>query len=325
MKRRDFITLLGGAALAWPLSARAQQPAMPVVGVLHSGSSEQYANLMTAFRKGLSETGYVEGQNVAIEFRWAAGQDDRLPELAADLIRRRVAVIATPASTSAALAAKAATTTIPVVFTTSGDPVALGLVASINRPGGNATGIIGLTVETMAKRLGLLRELVPQVARFVALVNPNSSLTEVMVNDLGASGGGPPVEILYAGTNLEIDAVFAQLVQKPGGALLVSPDPFFVNRRAQLVTLAARHALPVIYPVREFVDIGGLMSYGPNFANIVREAGIYTGRILKGEKPADLPVLQPTKLELVINLQTTKLLGLTIPDKLLALADEVIE
>ena len=191
LKRREFILLVSGAA-AWPLAARTQQ-AMPVIGVLHSGKPEQYANLMTAFRKGLSETGYVEGQNVAIEFRWAAGQDDRLPELAADLIRRRVAVIATPASTSAALAAKAATTTIPVVFTTSGDPVALGLVASINRPGGNATGIIGLTVETMAKRLGLLRELVPQVARFVALVNPNSSLTEVMVKDLGASGGGPPV------------------------------------------------------------------------------------------------------------------------------------
>ena len=325
IRRREFVVTLGSAAAAWPLAARSQQAAMPVIGFLHSGSPEQYAHLMMAFRKGLSETGYVEGQNVAIEFRWAAGQDDRLPELAADLIRRRVAVIATPASTSATLAAKAATTTIPVVFTTSGDPVALGLVASINRPGGNATGIIGLSVETMAKRLGLLRELVPQVARFVALVNPNSSLTEVMVKDLGASGDGLPVEILYAGTNLEIDVVFAQLVQKPGRALLVSPDPFFVNRRAQLVTLAARHALPVMYPVREFVDIGGLMSYGPNFANVVREAGIYTGRILKGEKPADLPVLQPTKLELVINLQTAKLLGLAVPATLLALADEVIE
>ena len=324
MNRREFITLFGGAA-AWPLAARAQQPAMPVIGVLHSGAPEQYANLMTAFRKGLSEAGYVEGQNVAIEFRWAAGQDDRLPELAADLIRRRVAVIATPASTTAALAVKAATTTIPVVFTTSGDPVALGLVASINRPGGNATGIIGLTVETMAKRLGLLRELVPQAARFVVIVNPNSPLTEVIVKDPDASALGQPVEILYAGTNLEIDAVFAQLAQKPGDALLISPDPFFVSRRAQLVTLAARHALPVIYPVREFVDIGGLMSYGPNFSNIVREAGVYTGRILKGEKPADLPVLQPTKLELVINLQATKLLGLAVPAALLALADEVIE
>jgi putative ABC transport system substrate-binding protein len=323
VKRREFITLLGGAA-AWPVAARAQQPAMPVIGVLHSGSPEQYANLMTAFRKGLSETGYVEGQNVAIEFRWAAGQDDRLPELAAELIRRQVAVIATPASTPAALAAKAATTTIPVVFTTSGDPVALGLVASINRPGGNATGIIGLTVETTGKRVGLLHELVPQVARVVALVNPNSMLTEVMVKDLGASGG-LPLEIVYAGTNLEIDVVFAQLAQTPGGALLVSPDPFFVYRRAQIVTLAARHALPVIYPVREFVEIGGLMSYGPNFANIVRQAGIYTGRILKGEKPVDLPVLQPTKLELVINLQTAKLLGLAVPATLLALADEVIE
>ncbi len=325
MRRRDFIGLLGGAAATWPFVASAQQSAMPVIGVLHSGSPEQYANLMTAFRKGLSETGYVEGQNVAIEFRWAAGQDDRLPELAADLIRRGVAVIATPASTSATLAAKAATKTIPVVFTTSGDPVALGLVASINRPGGNATGVIGMAVETTAKRLGLLRELVPQVARFVALVNPNSMLTEVMVKDLGASGLGLPVEIVYAGTNLEIDVVFAQLAQTPGGALLVSPDPFFVYRRAQIVTLAARHALPVIYPVREFVEIGGLMSYGPNFANVIRQAGIYTGRILKGEKPADLPVLQPTKLELVINLQATKLLGLAVPATLLALADEVIE
>jgi ABC-type uncharacterized transport system substrate-binding protein len=325
LRRREFVTLLSGAAATWPFVASAQQSAMPVIGVLHSGSPEQYANLMTAFRKGLSETGYIEGQNVAIEFRWAAGQDDRLPELAADLIRRGVAVIATPASTSATLAAKAATKTIPVVFTTSGDPVALGLVASINRPGGNATGVIGMTVETTAKRLGLLRELVPQVARFVALVNPNSTLTEVMVKDLGASGLGLPVEIAYAGTNLEIDVVFAQLAQTPGGALLVSPDPFFVYRRAQIVTLAARHALPVIYPVREFVEIGGLMSYGPNFANIVRQAGIYTGRILKGEKPADLPVLQPTKLELVINLQATKLLGLAVPATLLALADEVIE
>jgi len=325
MRRRDFIGLLGGAAATWPFVASAQQSAMPVIGVLHSGSPEQYANLMTAFRKGLSETGYVEGQNVAIEFRWAAGHDDRLPELAADLIRRGVAVIATPASTSATLAAKAATKTIPVVFTTSGDPVALGRVASINRPGGNATGVIGMAVETTAKRLGLLRELVPQVARFVALVNPNSMLTEVMVKDLGASGLGLPVEIVYAGTNLEIDVVFAQLAQTPGGALLVSPDPFFVYRRAQIVTLAARHALPVIYPVREFVEIGGLMSYGPNFANVIRQAGIYTGRILKGEKPADLPVLQPTKLELVINLQATKLLGLAVPATLLALADEVIE
>jgi ABC-type uncharacterized transport system substrate-binding protein len=323
MNRRALMTLLGGAAV-WPLAARAQQ-AIPVIGVLHSGSPEQYASLMTAFRKGLSETGFVEGQNVVIEFRWAAGQDNRLPELAADLIRRRVAVIATPGSTSATLAAKAATTTIPVIFTTSGDPVALGLVASLNRPAGNATGILGLSVETTAKRLGLLHELVPQVARFVALVNPNSSLTEVMVKDLGASGRAPRVEVLYAGTNLEIDAVFAQLAQQPGGALLVSPDPFFVYRRAQLVTLAARHALPVIYPVREFVDIGGLMSYGPNFANIVREAGIYTGRILKGEKPTDLPVLQPTKLEFVINLQAAKLLGLAVPATLLALADEVIE
>src|SRR5262245_11081712 len=325
MRRREFITLLGGGAAAWPLAARAQQAAMPVIGFLHGGSPEQYVNPVTAFRKGLSQMGYVDGQNLAIEFRWALGHDDLLPDLAADLIRRRVAVIATAGSTPAALAAKAATTTVPIVFTTSGDPVALGLVASINRPGGNATGIIGLTVETTAKRLGLLHELTPQAARFVVLVNPNSALTGVIVKDLGASGFGLPVETFHAGTNLEIEAVFAKFVQPPGGILMVSPDPFFVNRRAQLVTLAARYALPAIYPVREFVDIGGLMSYGPNFTNIHREAGIYTGRILKGEKPADLPVLQPTKLELVINAGTARMLGLTVPPTLLATADEVIE
>jgi putative ABC transport system substrate-binding protein len=326
MKRREFITILSGAA-AWPLAPRAQQPAMPVIGFLHSGSPEPNANRVAAFRKGLAEAGYVEGQNVVIEFRWAAGQDDRLPDLAADLIRQRVAVIATPASTPAALAAKAATTSIPIVFAIAADPVALGLVASLNRPGGNATGVSFQFVELMSKQLGILRELVPAANRFVALVNPNSAFTDAVVKDLQASASalGLPIEILHAGTAREIDAAFANLVQKPGGALLVGPDAFFTNRRAQIVTLAARHALPAIYYVREFAEIGGLMSYGTNVVNGNQLTGIYVGRVLKGEKPADLPVVQPTKFELVVNLNTARALGIQVPPTLLALADEVIE
>jgi putative tryptophan/tyrosine transport system substrate-binding protein len=326
MRRREFITLLGGA-VAWPLAARAQQAPMPVIGFLHSGSLEPNANRVAAFRKGLSEAGYVEGQNVAIEFRWAVDQNDRLPDLAADLIRRRVAVIATPGSTPASLAAKAATETIPIVFLIGGDPVALGLVASLNRPGGNATGVNLQLVELVPKQLGMLRELVPAANRFVALVNPNTAYTDTVVKDLqaSASGLGVPIEFLRAGTDREIDAAFANLVQKPGGALLVGPDAVFVSRRAQIVTLAARHALPAIYYVRDFAGIGGLMSYGPNLAHTYRQAGIYVGRVLKGEKPADLPVVQPTKFELVVNLNTARALGLTVPDRLLALADEVIE
>jgi len=260
MKRRDFITLLGGAAATWPLAALAQQP-LPVIGFLHSASPEAYANRVAAFRKGLGEAGYVEAQNVAIEFRWAAGQDDRLPDLAADLIRRRVAVIATPGSTPASLAAKAATTIIPIVFLVGSDPVALGLVASLNRPGGNATGVNLQTVELVAKRLGMLRELAPGANRFVALVNPNTAYAEAEVKDLQASAStlGLPVEILRAGTGREIEAAFANLVQKPGGALLVGPDAVFVSRRAQIVTLAARHALPTAYPAREFAETGGLI------------------------------------------------------------------
>jgi len=260
MKRRDFITLLGGAAATWPLAALAQQP-LPVIGFLHSASPEAYANRVAAFRKGLGEAGYVEAQNVAIEFRWAAGQDDRLPDLAADLIRRRVAVIATPGSTPASLAAKAATTIIPIVFLVGSDPVALGLVASLNRPGGNATGVNLQTVELVAKRLGMLRELAPGANRFVALVNPNTAYAEAEVKDLqtSASALGLPIEILRAGTGREIDAAFAHLVQKPGGALLVGPDAVFVSRRAQIVTLAARHALPTAYPAREFAETGGLI------------------------------------------------------------------
>jgi putative ABC transport system substrate-binding protein len=326
MRRREFIGLLGGAA-AWPLSARAQQPAMPVVGYLHSGSQELNVALVAAFRKGLSETGYVEGQNAAIEFRWAAGQVDRLPEMAADLVRQRVAVIATPASTPAALAAKAATSTIPIVFATGGDPVALGLVKSLNRPGGNVTGISFQTVELVGKGLSLLRELAPQAKRFVALVNPNFVLADAVVTALQASAGtlGLPVEILHASTVKEIDAAFAKLAQQPGSALLISPDPFFTGRRAQLATLAARHAIPTIYNMREFAESGGLMSYGPSFPNVYQQTGIYTGRVLKGEKPADLPVQQPTKFDLVINLTTARAIGITVPNTLLALADEVIE
>jgi putative tryptophan/tyrosine transport system substrate-binding protein len=327
MRRREFITLLGGAVAAWPLAARAQRAPMPVIGFLHSGSLEPNANRVAAFRKGLSEAGYVEGQNVAIEFRWAVDQNHRLPDLAADLIRRRVAVIATPGSTPASLAAKAATETIPIVFLIGGDPVALGLVASLNRPGGNATGVNLQLVELVPKQLGMLRELVPAANRFVALVNPNTAYTDTVVKDLqaSASGLGVPIEFLRAGTDREIDAAFANLVQKPGGALLVGPDAVFVSRRAQIVTLAARHALPAIYYVRDFAGIGGLMSYGPNLAHTYRQAGIYVGRVLKGEKPADLPVVQPTKFELVVNLNTARALGLTVPDRLLALADEVIE
>jgi len=326
VKRRAFISLLGGVA-AWPLAARAQQPAMPVIGFLHSGSLEPYANRVSAFRKGLGEAGYVEGQNLAIEFRWAAGQDDRLPDLAADLIRRRVAAIATPASTPASLAAKAATTTIPIIFAIAADPVAMGLVASLNRPGGNATGVSLQTVELVPKQLEMLRELAPGANRFVALVNPNSAFTDAIVKDLQASASalGLPIEILRASTGREIDAAFANLVQTPGGALLVGPDAFFFSRHAQIVTLAARHALPTVYSVRESAEIGGLMSYGTNIANAFRLTGIYVGRVLKGEKPTDMPVEQPTKFELVVNLNTARALGLTVPDRLLALADEVIE
>jgi putative tryptophan/tyrosine transport system substrate-binding protein len=327
MRRRDFIKAIACSAAAWPLAARAQQPTLPVVGFLHSGSPEPNANRLSAFRKGLAEAGYVEGLNVAIEFRWAAGHDDRLPDLAADLIRRGVAVIATPASTPASLAAKAATTTIPIIFAIGPDPVAIGLVASLQRPGGNATGVSFQAVELVAKQLGMLRELAPGANRFVALVNPNSAFTDAVLKDLQASASvlGVSIEVLRAGTGREIDAAFATLVQKPGSALLVAPDVFFTSQRAQIVTLAARHALPTIYNVRDFAEIGGLMSYGPNIVNACQQAGIYVGRVLKGDKPTDLPVVQPTKFELVVNLNTARAIGITIPNTLLALADEVIE
>jgi putative ABC transport system substrate-binding protein len=327
MKRREFITLLGGAA-AWPLTARAQQPAMPVIGFLGSSSAQVSVKNLEAFRKGLSERGYVEGRNVAIEFRWSGGREDRMPELAADLVRRQVAVIAAPASTAGALAAKAATSSIPIVFGTGSDPVALGLVASLNRPGGNATGIVSLNVELTAKRLGLLRELAPRATRFVALVNRSAVMTDAIIKEVHASVPtlGVPVEILYAGnSDRDIEAAFANLSEKPGAALLVTVDSFFFTRRALIVTLAARHALPTIYFRREFAEIGGLVSYGTSVDNIHELIGIYTGRVLKGEKPADLPVTQPTKFDMVINLSTAKALAIDVPPTLLALADEVIE
>ena len=326
-RRREFITLIGGAA-AWPLAALAQQPAMPVIGFLGASSAQATVKNLEAFRKGLSETGYVEGRNVAIEFRWTEGREDRMPELAADLVRRQVAVIAAPASTAGALAAKAATSSIPIVFGTGADPVAQGLVASLNRPGGNATGVKSLNVELTAKLLGLLRELAPQANRFVALVSRNAAMTDAIVQEVHASVPtlGGPVEILYAGnSDRDIEAAFANLSQKPGAALLVTVDPFFFTRRALIVTLAARHALPTVYFRREFAEIGGLVSYGTSVDNMHELIGIYTGRVLKGEKPSDLPVVQPTKFDMVINLSTAKALAIDVPPTLLALADEVIE
>ena len=326
MKRREFILALGVAAV-WPITAHAQQPALPVIGFLHTGSPDLNAKFVAGFRKGLAQAGFTEGQNVAIEFRWAAGQDERLPELAADLVRRLVSVIATPASTPAALTAKAATNEIPIVFATGGDPVALGLVASLNRPGGNVTGIAFQTVELAGKGLGLLHELLPNTARVVAVVNLNSALTDAAVRGLqaGAAALRLKLEIARAGTDGEIEAALASVSQNPPVALLFGPDPSFTSRRAHLVALAARYGLPAMYVVREFAEMGGLISYGPDITNAYRETGVYTGRVLKGEKPATLPVVQPTKFELVINLKTAKTLGLDVPDKLLALADEVIE
>jgi putative ABC transport system substrate-binding protein len=330
MRRRDFITLISGAAAApvlAPLAVRGQQSAMPVVGLLQAGSAEPNAKRAAAFREGLSMVGYVDGQNVQIEARWAGGRNDRLPEMAIDLVRRRVAVIATPVSTAATLAAKAATATIPIVFAVGGDPLKLGLVKSLNRPDGNATGISILNVELTAKRFGLLHQLAPQAAHYFALVNPNSALTEPIVKALQGDipGIGRSVEIVQAGSDPEIDAAFAAISQTGGGVLMVPPDEFFFSRAAQLVALASHYALPTIYPYREGADAGGLMSYGTDELSVYQQVGTYVGRILKGEKPADLPVMQPTKFEFVINLKTAKALGLAIPPTLLALADDVVE
>jgi ABC-type uncharacterized transport system substrate-binding protein len=327
MKRRDFITLLGGAA-AWPLAARAQQPAMPVVGFLYPGAPELSTGIVAAFRKGLGETGFVEGRNVAVEFRFAYNDNARLPELAADLVRRRVAVIVTPGSTPASLAAKAAAATIPIVFSIGPDPVEIGLVASLNRPGGNVTGISSMTAQVGAKRLAFLHELLPGAVRLAILVNPNSPpVTQATVKDVetAAAAVGRQIEILAAGSPRDIDAAFASLEQKRVEGLLVNPDPFFDNRRVQLVTLAAHQRLPTIYPFREHVEIGGLMSYGSSATERDRQVGVYAGRILKGEAPGNLPVVRAAKFELVINLQTARALRLDVPATLLAQADEVIE
>jgi putative ABC transport system substrate-binding protein len=328
VQRRQFITLLGGAAVAWPVVARAQQQSMPVVGALGSVSPDGYSERLRAFRQGLRETGYAEGQNVAIDYRWAEGRYDRLPEMVADLIGRQVTVIAAM-NTVAALAAKAATTTIPIAFIASENPVRLALVASLARPGGNATGINFLNHELTAKRLELLRELMPAATRVAVLINPaNAGNADATVRDVEAAARSMAlqvVEIVKASTSGEIQTAFERLSRARPDALFVGSDPFFTVRRVQLANLAARHAIPSSFPARDNVEAGGLMSYGTNLHDAFRQLGIYTGRILKGEKPADLPVMQATKFELVINLPTAKLLGLEVPPMLLARADEVIE
>jgi ABC-type uncharacterized transport system substrate-binding protein len=324
MKRREFITLVGGAAAAWPLTAPAQQPALPLIGFLSPASP--VADTLRAFRQGLKETGYIEGENVVIIYRFAENQIDRLPELAAELIRRQVAVIATPGG--ATLAAKAATTTIPILFVAGEDPVRLGLVASLAKPGGNLTGVNIFATELAAKRLELLRELVPGAARVAVFVNPTGAATaETTLSDLQAAARatGLQIQVLNAGTSREIDAAFATFVRERPDALFVSAEPLFTSRRVQMILLATRHAVPAIYAGRQFPEIGGLMSYGASLTDAWRQVGVYAGRILKGEKPAALPVVQSSKFELVINAQSARALGITVPPTLLALADEVIE
>jgi len=326
MKRREFITLLGGAA-GWPLAARAQQSAMPVIGFLSAVSPDSYSERVRGFRQGLKDTGYVEGENVAIEYRWAEGQLDRLPALAAELVQRRVAVIAA-LSNMVALAVKAATTTIPFVFIATEDPVKLGFVASLARPGGNATGINFYTGELTAKRLELLREVVPAATRVAVLVNPTNALTtESTLRDVHSAARtmGLQIQVVNASTSHEINAAFATFVRERPDALFVGLDVFLNNRRAQLVNLAARYMLPATFANRDFAEIGGLMSYGSDIKDAMRQVGIYTGRILKDAKPAELPVVQASKFELVINAETARMLGITVPDKLLVAADEVIE
>jgi putative ABC transport system substrate-binding protein len=328
MKRRQFITLLGGATVACPLAARAQQPAMPVVGFINPSSPDAAARYLAAFRKGLNETGYIEGQNVTVEYHWLEGHYDRLPALAADLVRRQVAVIATPGSGPASRAAKAATAALPIVFGVAEDPVQIGLVASLARPGGNATGINFFSQEVVAKRLRLLHDLVPMAVRVAVLLNPaNAAFAETTLRDVqeAAPAIGLQIQILNATTIGEIDAAFATLACERPDALFVAPNGFFRDRRVQFATLTARDRIPAAYATRDTVAVGGLMSYGTDIADMFHQVGVYTGRILKGAKPADLPVLQSTKFEFAINLQTARALGIEVPPGILAIADEVIE
>ena len=328
LKRREFIALLGGAAVSWPLAARAQQPAAPVVGFVNPAAPETIVRYVAAFRKGLTETGYTEGQNVRVEYHWLAGRYDQLQEVMADLVRRHVAVIATPGGTPAALAAKAATTTIPIVFGVAENPVKMGLVANLARPGGNATGINFFLSEVVAKRLGLLHDLLPKADRIAVLVNPANALTaEATLRDIpeAARAIGLQIQVLSASSSAEIEAAFATMVRDRADALFLAPDAFFASRRGQLATLAARDRIPTSCANREMVEAGLLMSYGTNIADMFRQVGIYTGNILKGDKPADLPVLQSTKFEFVINLQTARALGIEVPNSIQLLADEVIE
>ena len=328
MKRREFITLLGSAAATWPLAVRAQQqPAVPVIGFLNAGSAAGREHLVAAFRQGLKDAGFVEGQNVAIEYHWAEGQHDRLPALANDFIQRHVSIIIATGGPTSILAAKSATTTTPIVFTTGSDPVKLGFVASLNRPGGNVTGVHMFLTGLEAKKLGLLHDLVPQAAVMTALVNPTSTDAATQTRDIqeAARTIGRQVEVLTASNDNDLDTAFARIVRTRAGALLVGANPFFLTRRDPIIAWAARQAIPAIYELREFPLAGGLMSYGTSLGDAYRQVGIYAGKILKGDKPADMPVFQPTKFEFVINLRTAKALGLTIPSGVLAIADEVIE
>jgi ABC-type uncharacterized transport system substrate-binding protein len=326
MKRREVLWALAGT-MAWPIAARAQKPAMPRIGFLHQGSQDQNVERLAAFRKGLAEAGFAEGQNIAIEFRWAAGEFDKLPELANELIEQQVAVIATPFSTDAALAAKAATKTIPIVFVSSADPVQIGLVASLNRPGGNITGATTLNTELAPKRLELLRKLVPDASRYFALINPTSNLVGAFTKDLEAAAAvlGIRIELLRASNDQELEAAFASIPPQSRSVLISSTDAFLFVRREEIAMLAIRHGLPAIFDARVYAKAGGLMSYAADDVDLMRLISSYTGRILKGEKPADLPVAQPTKFVLTINLKTAKALGLDVPTALLATADDVIE